>query len=83
MPGLCGVTVSREIKPLCVICQNEIWEADPVPWHGANAHGLCADRIEDTGEVEYGAAIGRAVASQHEAGTCGIVSCVCHERLRK
>lgn len=68
--------MADDLRPLCVICQNEVWE-EPVPWHGANAHGLCADQIEDADEVEYGDAFGRAFQQRHEAGTCASKYCVC------
>lgn len=68
--------MSDNIRPLCVICQNEVWE-DPVPWHGVNAHARCSDQIKDADEYEYGEAFGRAFQWRHEAGTCNSKYCVC------
>lgn len=75
--------MSEDIPPLCVVCQQEVAGGDPVPWHGANAHALCADRMDDADEAEYGEAFGRAFQWRHEAGTCRSSNCVCRRRLRK
>jgi hypothetical protein len=75
--------MGESLLPLCIICQREIELGDPVPWHGANAHPLCAEDIGNLSDTDYGEAVGRAVSAQHAPGTCGVADCVCHERLRE